>query len=321
MELFSKKEKLQRRVNYIKHVVLNAPIYDFYEQAILEEGRCVRDRGLSEKSLKMRELKMFVRNECKVLSRICISVTNQCSLRCVDCNNLMPYCKERYFADLEDIKTDIETILNSVDKIVNIEVIGGEPFIYKDLYLLILYLCSQKKIDWIEITTNATVLPNINQVDILRNEKVILKCSDYGDVNHEKFVRFQRFAKEHGIRCISLKNYDWYSPGGINKRIRTVLHQKYNYYQCNARKDCKTIYKGRLYMCGRAPILDELGITGITNDCIDLRGRSSSASVWDDLTHLYYKTNAECCNYCDCSDDAVKVVKSGIQQGRMVPGR
>ncbi len=318
MELFSKKEILKRRINYAKYVILNMPIYDFYDQAILEEERCVRERGLSIHCLKMRNLITDVKGKHKVISRICISVTNQCSLRCVDCNNLMPYCKERYFADLDDVKEDVETILNGVDKIVNVEVIGGEPFIYRDLYHLIKYLCDQEKIDWVEITTNATVLPNDEQMGILRNEKVILKCSDYGDVNREKLLGFQKIAKRQGFRCVSLKNYNWYVPGGIDKRIRTVLHQKYNYYQCSARKDCKTLYKGRLYMCGRAPVLDELGIPGIKDDSIDIRNRTGEISVWDDLTRLFQKTNANCCNYCDCSDDAVKVVKSGIQLRKMV---
>ena len=88
----------------------------------------------------------------------------------------------------------------------------------------------------------------------------------------------------------------------------------YEYFHCFARKDCRTLYKGKLYVCGRAPILDELGLLKNESSFLNIRNmRAKKKDGKRQLNNFYMNKYAECCNYCDYSSDKVCYIESGIQ--------
>ena len=63
--------------------------------------------------------------------------------------------------------------------------LGGEPFLYKSLDKVLEKLCSVPEIEHVNIITNATVLPNAQILERLKDPKVIVRVSYYGELSKE----------------------------------------------------------------------------------------------------------------------------------------
>ncbi len=197
-------------------------MYDYKEQALIEYGRCQEQRN-EEVSIGggARLLEQEMEN-CKknafFVSRIAVSVTNGCSLRCRDCNNLMPYCKEKFTIDVKEQINDLKKLLFYVDGIINVEVIGGGSFVYNQPPELLLYLLGESKVKCVEITSNGTILPSTNILNLLKNSKVCILLSDYGKVNGKCVEKTYQYLKKNGIGVQNLRNREWIQGGGIERR-------------------------------------------------------------------------------------------------------
>lgn len=305
---------VKRHKEYYIFKIKKGLSYDFKQQALKEFVKCQKWRKYVSRS----ELKKFSMeldgNDVCILSNVAVSVTNQCSLRCKDCNNLMPYCKEFVSISAEDLINDIKNLLKYVDQIVSIEIIGGEPFIYAQIPKLLEYVCREKRIRFVRVTTNGIVLPSKEVVELLSDPKVCVSISDYGEVNAKKAKEVYKYLTQNHICVKYLKNMRWIASGGINKRNKRKRKMKYEYFHCDARKNCRTLYKGKLYVCGRAPVLDELGLLTGQSSYLDIRGMKVDKTAGKkQIQKFYMNYYAECCDYCDYSSDKVCWVQAGIQ--------
>lgn len=305
-----------RKIAFLQHV-LRKDEYSMHERAVREEKECLLERGYSQHSVYMNELKDIIQNNGRVISRICVSVTNQCTLKCEKCNALMPICEKKYFAEITKIIAQINKITSCLDLIVNLEIIGGESLLHKDLPRLIENVTENDKIQWVEITTNGTVMPSEELVNQIQNPKVVLKISNYGKLNSKKVRDIIRNGREKGYKCIVLKNWDWLDSGGVECRNRNKWHLMYDYFHCDARKDCRILYNGKLFVCGRAPILHEIGkIIGSEVDWVDIEN-ASECELWGKIRKFYSMKYAYSCNYCDYAEDDVRLIKSGVQKPKI----
>lgn len=66
-----------------------------------------------------------------------IPVTQKCSLRCKDCVFMMTKFEHPVDYDLEKLLTYMDRLFKVVDGIQIFRILGGEPFIYKNLALVI----------------------------------------------------------------------------------------------------------------------------------------------------------------------------------------
>ncbi len=108
----------------------------------------------------------------------------------------MPYCKEKFTIDVKEQINDLKKLLFYVDGIINVEVIGGEPFVYNQLPELLLYLLGESKVKFVEITSNGTILPSTNILNLLKNSKVCILLSDYGKVNGKCVEKTYQYLKK-----------------------------------------------------------------------------------------------------------------------------
>ncbi len=311
---FSKLEIAVRHMQYIGFILTKQKIYDRRQSVFLEYNRCLQKRGIKKSG----KTDYLIRKELKknrlVFSRIAVSVTNQCSLRCRDCNNLMPYCKEKFMVDVGEQIQDLKKIFDYVDGIINVEVIGGEPFVYKDLSVLLQYLCAEPRVKFVDITSNGTVLPLPEVQEILKHPKICVRLSDYGKINSEKIQRIYRELEQNQICVQNLNNRKWILPGDVSRRQKSKIRMKYEYFNCDARIDCRTLYKGKLYVCGRAPVLDELGLLTDGSSFLDIRKMDADRRMGrKQLYNFFVNDYAESCAYCDCSSDSSCWIESGIQ--------
>ena len=239
--------------------------------------------------------------------RVPVVLTPKCTLRCKECSNLM-----WRFEDFRDLSTDkiivsLENMIKCFDFLPCVELIGGEPFVAGNLKEVLDYLIQQKKVLNIEITTNGTILPRQELRESLKNEKVIVRVSDYSMVvNQDKFVLCM---EENNIKFEKLIFEGWCETGGIEKRNRDSEALIRQYYNCEAGYLCKTLWEERLYPCARAA---SLAVLGIHENCpyVDMK---NDVNLQQRILQFWMAPTCGPCDYCNTGLDEQILVKPAEQ--------
>lgn len=228
-----------------------------------------------------------------VLPRIPFILTTRCTLRCKECSNLIPYyCNPKDY-DVKEVLDCIDNVCNQVDEWICIELVGGEPFLYKEIDTVLKHIISIDKIQEIEITTNGSCIPQSSTIELLKNPKAVIKISEYpGVVDPRKVITL--FEKE-GIFYNYLSGMGWTPNGGLEKRNRTPVQLQSQYANCSAAKNCRTILNGKLYPCSKAASLAEIGIVK-DMESVELINNTSLRKELKDFMSIRC---SRACDYCD----------------------
>ncbi len=252
-------------------------------------------------------LSQILEDDKLYLSRLVICLGTKCSLRCRECNNLMPYFENAKDLNLEIILKSVERILQLSESVLRCELIGGEPFVSKNLLPVIQYIIESDKIKQIEITTNATIIPrNEELIRLLKNSKVLVQISDYGTrVDKNKVIDF---CSENGIRYRIRNSGKWVSSGGVEKRNKDIATLKKEYRNCYAGYVCKTLYEDKLFQCARAASLFALGFMK-EKDYLLIDEKLKAENVRQFLLRDY----SQACDYCDYGREDIIYVEPAEQ--------
>jgi hypothetical protein len=103
-----------------------------------------------------------------------VLVTEKCNLACSFCNMFIPHYELPKHRDIQIILSDIDSYFNLVDYVSIFHLVGGEPFLHPNIKDIIEYILEKysDKIDKFIITTNGTVLPKEEILEILKNNNV-----------------------------------------------------------------------------------------------------------------------------------------------------
>ena len=231
-----------------------------------------------------------------VIPRLVVQLTQKCTLKCRGCNNLMPlYSKAEHF-EIQDIVNNVNNLLNKVDRIIVMELLGGEPFLYPDLDKVINQVGQISQIDVIEITTNGTLLPSVEILNLLKKYNVLVRISKY-----KKSIRLNELIdslKEQGIRYEVLDELVWTDSSNTKMRQMNSFEELITNYKCKSPKYCKTLSNGKMFLCARAASLYDLGICNDTSNYIDIISCNKKA-----LKKFIEFPHGSACNYCTCMDD------------------
>ncbi len=279
---------------YIERMV--APTYNQANKVLAQRS------GLSfeEKKCCLSDLaRDIVEKKHLILPRLVVELGTCCTLKCKYCNNLMPYYKKPYWVKTLCVINDIEKILASVDGIISLELIGGEPFIYPELEKVLEFVIAQEKIWEVELTTNATAIPKDIVLNTLRNPKVVVHVSDYSVVSNTD--RFVDTLLKNGIRYVVLKDLDWRDSGKPIQNGKDENYLRYVYAKCSSSKFCKTLLKGNIYACARSASLHDLGYVSDTNGYVDIY---SALDLKSALKKFFTDKDADfACDYCTITDE------------------
>lgn len=243
--------------------------------------------------------------------RLTVVLTPRCSLRCKECNNLMWMFSGSRDLAAGKIIASLENIISQFDFIPCIELIGGEPFTAQNLKDVLDFLSGQEKVLCIEITTNATIIPHKEIINQLKNPKVIIHISDYGNVvNSQKFLECMR-QNEIRFRILEFQGR-WVSTGGTEKRNRSVEDLTRQYYQCVSGNLCKTLWEDRIYPCARAASLAALEIM---TDCPSINSIEKEG-LRERMYSFYIVPSCGACDYCDVSIENPVYVEPAVQLER-----
>jgi hypothetical protein len=207
----------------------------------------------------------YLRPSFLYLYQLGVLVTTRCTLNCKDCAALMPLYAERkrsWDADADAVLASAGKILDAVDSIVHCVISGGETFLYPEAQLckLIESFKASRKIVMVWLITNGTVIPGEALLSCLRSPKVTVSISDYGKLSSKK-SQLTELLTRNGI-TYDLKpqwHNGWVELGGMSCRNRTREELRTLFAKCGAATLCNPMLGDKLFPCGRAPFMNDLG--------------------------------------------------------------
>lgn len=286
--------------------------YRLKEPIIKQLLNMIRRRGMDVEDVvvqqRLEEISNLVQNEVIVIPRLVVEMSTVCSLRCEGCNNLMPLYSKPTHIPLERVLLDIKKILENVESIITIELLGGEPFCYPYFEDVLEYVNDSKQIHEVEVTTNGTIIPKVEVLKALSNKKVTVKISLYDDSDKGRELR-KRFIEE-GVRYEVASDMVWIDSGDVQKRERDKNSSLQYYMSCESSIFCKTIYNGRLFACARAASLYDLGICTEKEGVVDLT--NDKDSLKDEIMEFFLKQSDPACDYCNLPE-RWRLIEAGKQ--------
>lgn len=230
------------------------------------------------------------------LRQIEFVLTTKCSLRCRDCANLMQYYKKPYDVEARNIIDAFDVLIPYFNEINTVVLVGGEPFLSKDISEIIFHMADFPQINHIHFFTNGTIIPDEKDIRALKNPKVKIIISDYGNLSRKK-CELTDWCRKNNIN-FHLKSEDlqWGYVGDMQARGRTAEELQKQFKHCN--NYCRSILNGKLFYCPRAAHSDDLGYVTTAYDYVDLlHGNADRASIMNIVYSSHYFSACDYCNY------------------------
>lgn len=268
-----------------------------------EKGKHI---GVKRVALRARLFPIY-RFACKVMYKIFnylylyhveLPVTQKCNLRCKHCVFMMPYFENPVDFELDKTLKYMDKLFDSVDAIQIFRILGGEPFLYADLKMVVQHAIDCPKVKTVEIVTNGTLVPRQDIIETLKNPKLKVQISDYGDLSRNK-ENIKKLCDENEITCV-LRGSDeknWFDPGDLHFRGRSKKELKKQFKHCG--EICRNLHDGKLYFCPRAAFGTKLGIPDVESEYVDFTKEKSREEIRKDIYELNQRKYLLACNYCD----------------------
>ncbi len=239
-----------------------------------------------------------------------VVLTERCSLKCVDCSNLMQYYQKPIGAEVDVLDESLKNFFETVDYVSELRLIGGEPLVSKNVERILDTIYSYSNFDKIVLYTNGTVIPKESILKKFQDPRVWVKISDYGPVSR-KAQLLADTCKSLNINCIHEQVTEWEDVGRILDRDRTVDQNKIVFGNCCV-NDTLTLLHGNLYACPFSAHTDNLGV--LKNAEADKVDMLDLESLKDRIQSIYREKDVlVACNLCNGRDHIVGKVIAGIQ--------
>lgn len=289
-------------------------IHDDRCKFFLGEGlKCVTGRNYNEKSIG----RIYRSYKKKItMPWIDIRITNACTLKCVHCTEWNPYLPDKDSFEADSVIKDIRCLTEYVDYIFGISLIGGEPFVNQNIDKILEYCLKNKKIGYIVITTNGTLMPNEKTLMLLKNKKVKTIFSRYDDSKNDNYFKLLDFLIKNECNYYVYNScqrfYDLGMPNPLKKESSIVTTNKYK--NCWLRHCCH-LAKGNLYRCPRTYAGLQMGLfdeNDVSNERIDISVIQSKEQCAKLLKQFYSLPYLKTCSAC-LPENMRKIYKAGIQ--------
>ena len=165
---------------------------------------------------------MLIDNHNRKINYLRLAVTDRCNLRCNYCmpSEGIDFVKNDKLFTIDELSR-LSSILVSqgIDKI---RITGGEPFVRKDLMVLLRQLAQMEGLEDISITTNATLIgPHIDELKELGIKNINVSLDAIDKATFERITRRDQYDTVHNnlIRLIT---------EGFNVRINFIALEGQN---------------------------------------------------------------------------------------------
>ncbi|MDR2709374.1 MAG: radical SAM protein [Elusimicrobiota bacterium] len=260
----------------------------------------------------------------KKIPYIEFAITSYCTLRCKDCANYIPdFSKDKqYFMSFEEFKLYLDNLLLNVKKLHKLVLLGGEPFLNKDLNKILNYALEHPKVRKVKLVTNGTLDIAEDIILTLKKytkpiqafSKVRLFISDYS-LNPEiagriKIDELKQKLKSFGVPVSSVAQANWYIVSSISKHNRTQIQNRKYFLSCPFY--CVSVFAHFLFICPRAGFfeLHNIGAQKLGIEYLDVSRPITQA----DYLNFYSNLDFSACDFCNMMADIKHPVLPALQK-------
>jgi len=247
----------------------------------------------------------FIKENITHIWRADIMLTEKCTLNCTFCNMYMPHFKKPKHRDLNEIKSDLDKFFSLVDYISLFHLVGGEPLMYPNVNEVIDYVGRKyrDKVGRLLITTNGTLTPKENTINLIKKYKLWVSVSDYtSEIKYERRLKDTvNLLKKNNVAHLVRKDISW-NDFGHPEIIKFSNEEdvKNHFQKCTA--PYKGINNGRYYFCHLNTSANLAGLVPENkNDFCELNEIDNLGLIKHDLGFLEkgYATFCKNCNGCN----------------------
>ena len=253
------------------------------------------------------------------LKYVDITVTEACSMKCESCSNLMQYYLTPRNSDLDLLFKSIDQLMKVTDSLYEFRVVGGEPFVNKQIGKVINKLLTYKTIKEIVIYTNATIIPKGENFECLKNDKIFIEITDYGSLSKRR-DELIKLLEANNIRYTSITPI-WTDSGTLKYQNATEEQLTDKFKNC-CMVDKTTILNGKLYRCPFSANAHNLNaIPPNKADVVDLNDDNKTiGEIKKEIMLLHgNKKYLEACKHCNGRDHLAPKIEAAIQAQKPLP--
>ncbi len=241
-----------------------------------------------------------------ILNQFETIVTNRCSLRCLKCAAGIQYFNEPEDLNIERIISDYKRMLELIDWVNRVVIMGGEPFLFTKLDQVIDALCEEdmtkEKVGAIKIITNGTIIPKESVLESIKKNNITVWISNYRDKSRNLGKIMEKFAEKQ-IKYVILNIPDW---SDVIQLTNETAVQSPEILRMRRTNDCvtrcRTVYNGRFYLCSLLKTMDCLKIEPFNEtNYVELY----NAGARDEIRSMLDMNNPlpDACSFCSgCSE-------------------
>lgn len=251
-----------------------------------------------------------------------ICLTERCTLRCKDCAHGC-FAVDPKSSDMEPemAKQSADSFFSKVDRAKEFVLIGGEPFLYRDLAEIIAYIGEKyrNKMMIYSITTNGTVMPDKSILNLCKKYGMTIHISNYSE-------SIERLKKRYTLLTECLDDYQidytisepdqqWMDygfksvdRGGEEKELIKVFDR--------CKTPCREIRGSKYYYCVMArSVSDNLSFGVGKDDYLELADLDENGKkIFLEFDFGYSeKGYLDMCNYCHGADAVEYPIPVAVQ--------
>ena len=256
----------------------------------------------------------------KILSfdRVHFIVNNICNLKCKHCFLYMNSYPKEYKQNvyINQISQDIDVIMRTVHSFGVVNIFGGEPFLHKDLDLIVRRVLSYDNFGSVIVNTNGTVRIDASQLSSIKDGRLRLAFSNYLKMLDEgkKTTFFQNIetAKSLGINAKYQNTLPtWNVSSTLEDKRNSIERMIQKKSTCGVR--FLYVFDGKLFPCAFALSIYDLRVADYKTDYTFLDPNKSQDTMCDCIRELISRTYYGACGHCDFFGSPALAKQAGEQ--------
>lgn len=241
------------------------------------------------------------------LRSVDLVITEKCTLKCKDCANLMQFYEAPINYNIENIIAGVINLSARTDFIHEIRVIGGEPFLNKDIYKIINRISEIKNINKIVIYTNGMIPPKEYEIKTFNKDKILFSITDYAELgrNLDKTIST---LERNGLPYRLHPPEHWTDSGRFIESPLGVEEAKDLFAKCCG-KNLYTLIGEKLYRCPFAANAEKINAIPIDfSNSVSITAEASSIKEF-----AYGIEYIDACRYCPGRSFDSPIIKPAVQ--------
>ena len=227
----------------------------------------------------------------------------------------MQYYEKPKDSDMDVLLKSIDRFMQCIDNLDEFRVLGGDPFMNKELYKVINKLVTYEKCKRVVVYTNAKIVPKGENLTCLKNKKVVLDITNYGEIcsAHLKLVEL---AKKENIAFTTIRCTEWLDSGRILPYSGKSEKELENLFTNCCQSELISLLHGKLYRCPfSANGVNLKAIPQNDSDEVNLINDNLSVNeLREQIKKLCYdKKYLTACSYCNGKDVSTLRIPSATQ--------